>query len=319
MKGTTRGLQIAFIILMLVCAVQTTWWIYDALDFAIDRRDGVTFDDADFAQRRRQYLAEGGFFIAALGASMFVLYRALSQRAELRRRQENFLAAVSHELKSPLASIQLAAETLQMRADLKEPHATHLNRILEDAQRLEDMISNILGTSRIDTKLEGGIVPRTPEPVRLSTLIGAVVADLAPRYQHHGVVFRNDVANDCVVNVDPLSARTVTHNLLDNAAKAVQAAKGGTVSVTHIVNGDTVQLFIHDDGVGFAPDEAARLFDKFYRTGNELRRTQPGSGLGLYIVKRLVELDDGTVSATSEGDDQGATFRVTWPVSGDSP
>jgi signal transduction histidine kinase len=102
-------------------------------------------------------------------------------------------------------------------------------------------------------------------------------------------------------------------NLLDNAVKACIAGEGQRIEVALVEHADSVELAVHDDGLGFPPEDAVMMFEKFYRLGDELRRTTPGTGLGLYIVKRLAELSRARVRAASEGPGRGASVTVTWP------
>jgi CheY-like chemotaxis protein/anti-sigma regulatory factor (Ser/Thr protein kinase) len=103
------------------------------------------------------------------------------------------------------------------------------------------------------------------------------------------------------VHVDPVVVETGLRNLLDNALKSCVAAKSGSIRVEGVRAGGDIVLAVSDDGLGFPPEDAVMIFEKFHRLGDELRRTTPGTGLGLYIVKRLVELSGGTVHAESSG------------------
>lgn len=254
-----------------------------------------------------QYFWEGGFFLAVLLASMSVVWRAVRRDAELRRWQDNFLAAVSHELKSPLASLQLAAETLDLRQLDAEHRGQLVERILADAERLGATVANVLDTHRLDQP--------TIELVRQNVVLRAAVdealAEQEYRARSAGVVLDAEIPGDLEIEADPVGLRTVLRNLLDNALKAIQ--DGGRVDLRAEATESSVRLEVRDDGVGFPPEEAERLFDKFYRVGDELRRTRPGSGLGLHLTRRFVELEGGRVSATSDGPGRGATFVVTWP------
>src|SRR5690606_26558290 len=137
--------------------------------------------------------------------------------------------------------------------------------------------------------------------------------ELAERARAHGIEVRVDVPADLELSVDPTALESALRNLLDNAVKACIAGGGHEIAVVARRTGDGVELAVRDDGLGLPPDEAAMIFEKFYRAGDELRRTTPGTGLGLYIVKRLVELSGGRVSASSEGPGRGATVRILWP------
>jgi signal transduction histidine kinase len=263
-------------------------------------------EDSD--ARVNRVLWEGGFFLVVLIGGMAVLTRTLRHDAELRRRQQNFLAAVSHEFKSPLASIQLAAETLVLRS--RDDDVKRLGkRILEDGERLLRMIENLLDT----TRLEEGRQRLTPQLTSLHAAAAAAAAAIADRAHASGVTVTQAVPEDLQLNVDPVVVETGLRNLLDNALKSCVAAKSSSILVEGSRDASGIVLAVRDDGLGFPPEDAEMIFEKFHRLGDELRRATPGTGLGLYIVKRLVELSGGTVRAQSAGVGSGATVSMRWP------
>jgi signal transduction histidine kinase len=262
------------------------------------------------ARRVNRYRWEGGFFLVVLVASMSVLWRALREEALMRRRQQNFIAAVSHELKSPLASLQLGAETMMLRELPPERSREILVRMLAELNRMGDLVSKILDATRLDH----GHIRLTREPVLLTETVSSVLSSLATRAEAGGVRFETGVADDCEITADPLAATTVVRNLVDNAVKATAAAGGGTVTVRAEKTDGQVRLEVRDDGLGFRPEDAGRLFEKFYRPGDELRRKSPGSGLGLFIVRGFMQLERGRVEAHSDGPGKGAVFSVSWPA-----
>ncbi len=350
---TTRGIQIIFLVMLATCAAQIGWWMLDAIDYTGQTRDrqivalhaevndaeqlaaegvpkaeilsrhpSLSEDGSGGFRVRPEVLAtvreeaqsrmnrfgwEGGFFLVILAAGTVVVSRSLWQQVRLRKREENFLAAVSHELKSPLASIRLATETLEMRDPGAADRERWLGRILSDVERLETMVSNILDTGKLD---EGG-VHLEPEDVSLHESVSLVVNERPP----HGTQVDWKVPADLHVRADPEAVRTVIRNLVDNADKAVKAGDGKAIQIRAQASGRDGLLSVTDDGVGFSQSDGMRLFDKFYRQGDELRRDSSGAGLGLFIVRRLVELDRGKVRASSEGPGRGASFEVRWPRS----
>jgi signal transduction histidine kinase len=350
-RDPSKALQIGFLVLLLISTVQVGYWMYDHVRsaHAVERRfateyrndaaalsalapsdaaraaallphlavDGARVDVRpaaldeladERAGRINQYLWEGGFFLAVLFGGMAVLTRTIRHDAELRRRQQNFLAAVSHEFKSPLASIQLASETLVLRS--KESDTQRLGgRIVEDVQRLLRMVDNLLDT----TRLEEGRQRLVPALTSLYGAAEAAAAEVAERARLSDVALTIDVPQDLTFTVDPSALATVLRNLLDNALKACVAGNGHAITVRGRRSGSTVELAVADDGLGFPPEEGAMIFEKFHRLGDELRRSMPGTGLGLYIVKRLVELAGGSVRAHSDGPGRGATVTVLWP------
>jgi len=312
-RDPTKAMQIGFLALLTISAATVGWWMYDHVNYArsVEQRFAAA-DPAvaeDSASRINRILWEGGFFLVVLIGGMAVLTRTLRHDAELRRRQQNFLAAVSHEFKSPLASIQLAAETLVLRSR-DEDNRRLGQRILEDGERLLRMIDNLLET----TRLEEGRQKLTPQLTNLHDAATTAIAAISERARLSRIAVALEAPADLTLEVDPAVVETGLSNLLDNAVKSCVAAKSGTIRVRGTRDADGIALAVSDDGLGFAPEDAGMIFEKFHRLGDELRRTTPGTGLGLYIVKRLVELSGGSVAAQSAGLGYGATVTLRWPA-----
>ena len=283
---------------------------------------------ARLAEDRRahinQYAWEGGFFLLVIVCAASVVLRAVRRDAQLRRWQSNFLAAVSHELKSPLASLQLAAETLELRDPEVEQRRRLVARILGDAERLGATVANVLDTHRLDRDVQH--FDRQTIPIADAVAESFVEIDF--RAREAGVELRSEVQPELAIEADPVGVRAVLRNLLDNALKATldlsqpaanpsgasEDGSAGRVTVRAEAVSGGVQLQVVDNGIGFAPEEAKRIFEKFYRVGDELRRTRPGSGLGLYTTRRFVEMEGGSVKAHSDGVGHGAFFTVFWPA-----
>lgn len=262
------------------------------------------------ARRLNRYGWEGAFFLLVLLAGMAVIVQALRQRGELARRQQNFLAAVSHEFKSPLASLKLAAETLLLRRPEGEAFERVTHRMLLDVERLATMVTNLLEVAKIDE----GRVALARERVRLADELRPLVDEANCRAHLRSVRIETDVPAELCALADAAALRTVLGNLVSNAVKSTAAKGGGAVRLSARAEGRDVRVDVRDDGLGFEPKEGPRLFEKFYRPGDELRRRTEGSGLGLYIVKHFVEQGGGRVAAQSEGPGRGALFSVWWPA-----
>ena len=289
--------------------------LFPALDFAPAR--GVTVAPRAFeeierehARRLRQYLWEGSFFLVVLGACMAVISRTLAEEAQLRLRQQNFIAAVTHELKSPIASLQLAAETIALRRPEPAKLDALVKRMRGDIRRLEEMVGRILDTAT----LEAGRPHLRKERLPLDRLVAGVAEEFAERAADHGVRFAQQIPAGLEIAADPAAANTVLRNLIDNALRSSTAAGSHEIRLVGRAHGGFVELAVADDGVGFDPALAEKLFEKFYRPGDELRRTSKGTGLGLYVVRRFVELERGWVTAASPGPGRGATFTAAWPA-----
>lgn len=265
--------------------------------------------DADRRRRLNRYRWEGSFFLVVLVTGVAIVSQALRQRARLVHRQENFVAAVSHELKSPLASLRLSAETLQLRRPDMEAAARLAERMVRDVERLEEMVANILDAGRIAS---GGLL-LAAETFELSAELEALVEQSERQAQEKRVALSLEVTDGLLARGDRNAFHTVIRNLVSNAIKSTAASGGGQVVVRGREEDGRILLEVEDDGLGFESDEAERLFEKFYRAGDELQRRTPGSGLGLYIAERLSSASGARIAAASAGPGRGATFRVWWP------
>jgi signal transduction histidine kinase len=350
-REPVQALQIGFLALLIISAAMVAYWMADHIIHAHDVRDrfaqlydadaqavtaayggredrfaellphldiesglatvrveAVDALEQEAASRINRFVWEGGFFLLVLIGGMAVLTRTIRRDAELRQRQQNFLAAVSHEFKSPLASMRLSAETLLLR--VSDPDTQRLGqRILEDGERLLRMVDNLLDT----TRLEEGRQTLTRERVDLRELVEHCVEEIAERTRLGGIALTSAVEPGLALDADRAALETVLRNLLDNAVKACVAGKGTAIGISATRENDAIAIAVRDDGLGFKPEDRTRIFEKFHRLGDELRRTTPGTGLGLYIVKRLVELSGASIEAASLGPGKGATVTVRWP------
>lgn len=265
---------------------------------------------AEAHRRNRRYAWEGGFFLVVLVTGMLVLGRALREDALLRRRQENFLASVSHEFKSPLASIRLAVETLAMRDPATAQREKLIARMLEELNRLETLVNNLLDTARI----EEGALRLQPESLSVYELAMRLRSLFADRVEAVRGTITIEVPQALEVTADREALHIVLRNLMENAVTALGRSGGGTITISSMREDSEVRVDVTDTGDGISASEQNRLFDKFYRPGDEMRRGGKGSGLGLYIVRTLVERSGGRVAVSSPGPGGGACFSVWWPV-----
>jgi signal transduction histidine kinase len=264
----------------------------------------------EYTSRRSRVLWEGAFFVLVLFGTMGVISKALRESRLLVKRQQNFIASVTHELRTPLTSLKLSADTLGMRAPNQETATRLAIRMSEDVERLDQMVSQILDSARIDARGETS----APEPVDLGNLLQNEVHRLHCRLAPTGILLTLHCPDEIHVFARPGDLKTVVSNLLSNAVKSCAAAGGGK-TVIHVTrqSQDAVITF-KDTGRGFDPEEAKLLFQRFYRPGDELRRETAGSGLGLHLVYELTKSHGGSVGASSPGQGLGATFTLTWPT-----
>ena len=293
-----------------VAATLCEKWPHIEIDGRVARISTVELDRLTNARlkRLRRYGWEGSFFLLVLLGGIGVITAALRQREHLLRRQENFVSAVSHEFKSPLASLRLSAETLARRQPDAEATERLSTRMIDDVYRLEAMVTNILDAARMDerrSQLNIGTV-------ELGRSVAHVTARASCQAVLRSVQVSSSVPAEALVRADGTALDAVLENLVRNAIKSVAANGGGTVHTTATLDGGDWRIEVTDDGLGFERNEAPHLFEKFYRAGDEIRRRTQGSGLGLYIVEQFVKQHGGRVQAHSPGPGQGATFQVWW-------
>ncbi len=259
-------------------------------------------------KRLNQYTWESVFFLFALCVCIAVIWRALRAEAKVVQEQDSFLALVSHQFKTPLASLQLSLETMAIRQLSPEQSRTLIDRMLADLARMVAMVSQILDSVR----LERGRVALKREPLELAGAVTRVVSQLEDRARHDRVEIVTGIPRGVEVLADPLALDVVVRNLIENALAAI-APGGGRIAIDACRVDGEVELTVRDSGVGFKQADRALLFRKFSRLHAGSGGNQ-GTGLGLFIVNRLMQLAGGRVAAHSEGEGCGATFTLAWPA-----
>lgn len=225
------------------------------------------------------------------------------------RAKDDFLAILSHELRAPLTSIHGWARMLRAGQMDKRDTARAVAAIEQNSLVQTQLINDLLDVSRI----VAGRLEITPRPVPLlPTIIGAVES-LRNDAEDKGVslTVANEAA-DCTVAADPLRLHQIMTNLVGNAVKFTP--RGGSVDVRLVRQGPLVRITVHDTGRGIAPDVLPLIFERFGQGKRTAGRGEGGLGLGLSIVRHLVQLHGGHVSAESEGEGRGATFVVILPT-----
>jgi signal transduction histidine kinase len=223
--------------------------------------------------------------------------------------KSDFVSTVSHEFKSPLTSIRQLAEMLQAgRVPSQERRQEYYGVLVEQSSRLSALVANILDLAR----MEEGKKEFRFELSDVEALLEEVVSVTRHRVSHTGFVIQSEVDQPLPkVLADGEAISQAISNLLDNAVKYSGEAK--TVTVKGFVSDKWVTIAVEDFGVGIPGEEIDRVFDRFFRGGNELTRSVKGSGLGLTLVKQVVEAHGGEVQVESAMD-QGSTFSIRLPI-----
>lgn len=254
--------------------------------------------------RTMQYVGEGATFLIVILIGAAVVYGSFARRMMVSKQQNNFMLAVTHELKSPVAAIKLNLQTLEKHQLNEEKRKLLIDRCISESNRLNDLCNNMLFTSQI----EGRQYKPAMETFSLSVLAEDMVADIAMRYSRR---FQEEIDAGCKVVGDAPMLRIAISNLLENAIKYTPASQPITITLTH--KPPMVELSIADEGPGIPDSEKRRIFEKFYRIGNEDTRKTKGTGLGLYLSSKIVEQHKGRITVT-DNTPYGSVFHIQLPL-----
>lgn len=280
------------------------------------------------------FLILGVVSIAFITTVLLMSGVALAREIVEGRKQRTFVDSVTHELKSPLASLGLCLETLS-RSDLTEEQRTELRSMMRhDVERLSAFIDDVLIASKLVHERE---VETRPRPVKLGEVLGRAIERAVRRHPGRGEVGVSGDPELCLT-ADATALETILRNLIDNAMKygtpaetfepgdrvlegvadpgqqrPVLDATASTVEVSYQSRGERVVIEVVDRGIGISEEDLPRVFRRFYRVDDESVRARPGTGLGLYVASELARQLGGELSARSEGRGRGTTFTLALP------
>lgn len=259
----------------------------------------------EFKRNTSKYLGEGSiFFLLILVGAAFV-YRSLRRQFTMQQQQQNFMMAVTHELKTPISVAKLNLETLQKYDLDPEKRKKIIRTTLDETARLNFLTNNIL----IASQLEGGGYKSSKEELDLSTLLKDCLQDFKNRFPDRK--FKEDIEADADVKGDALLLQMMINNLLENAIK--YSPKETTVTAVLKKYRSGIELQIKDQGLGIADNEKKKIFSKFYRIGNEATRKTQGTGLGLYLCSKIARGHNADISVTNN-EPRGCNFIVIFKV-----
>jgi two-component system sensor histidine kinase CiaH len=267
---------------------------------------GVDTPAAETERRRNivQYVGEGSMFLLLTLVGAAFVHRAARKRIRLDEQQRNFMMAVTHELKTPIAVIRLNLETLRRHSLDDMTRTGLLADNLREADRLEDLCDKILLSSKYDA---GGVV-MVRERVDMSALARETLGECMRR--HAGRQFLSDIAEGIHAFGDRLLLRLAMNNLLENAVRYSPA--DSIVRLTLHDGQKSTCIRVSDEGIGIPDEEKPRLFRKFHRIGREDTRRTKGTGLGLYLTRRIATDHGGTIRV-EDNHPKGSTFIIELP------
>ncbi len=308
MKAKNKSTLILFFVLTIYIITSFIWWGYLLLEknsqlYELQVRTGTSTEAINHYNRQVwMILGEGTVFLLFIIIGMVVVYRTIVKEMKLKSQQKNFLLSVTHELKTPIAALKLALQTIVGRSlssgQIKELHANAAN----DVERLNKLVDNIL----LSAKLENHNYTFDKQPIDIAKTIENKISYFE-QLTNRKIIF--NTSNVTSVLFDRTSLDSIIGNLLDNAIKYSKADSLITISV--FKKNRNIILQISDLGIGIEDAEKKQVFEKFYRIGNEEVRKQKGTGLGLYIVRELMEAHHGKIEVL-DNTPQGTTFKLTF-------
>ncbi len=252
-------------------------------------------------RKTAQYIGEGSIFFLLISAGAIFVYRSVNRQLKMSQQQQNFMIAVTHELKTPIAITKLNLETLQKRKLEDTQQQKLLLNTLQEANRMNALCNNMLLSSQI----EAGGYRMTKEEINAGEIVQTCVDDFRSRFPQRTIV--SEIPEDVFIIGDSLLIQMAVNNLLDNALK--YSSKENKVAVNIFKKNNNIELQVTDEGAGIANADKKKVFEKFYRIGNDATKRAKGTGLGLYLTNRIVSAHHGKIFVT-DNHPSGSVFTI---------
>ena len=253
------------------------------------------------ARRKRMVIGEGLFFSFCLMFGLWKINKSANREMALARQRRNFMLSITHELKSPISSIQLVFETIRKRKLEQEQLEKLCLNGVRDSRRLNGLVEDLLLASRLESNWQPLL-----EPIDLKKTANEIATSLKLRFPKANI-HMDFPADMAPINADPSGFTALLQNLMENALKYSPA--GAPVNITASQENGKFELLVADQGLGIPDSEKKSVIEKFYRVGSEETRKTTGTGLGLYIVNQVVKAHGGRLSIL-DNEPRGTIFKV---------
>lgn len=282
--------------------------------------DGVIQNDAQYLEsdlykelegkyQRQEWmiLTESMVFVISMIIGVWMINKGYNKQIESAQERRNFLLSITHELKSPIASIKLVLETF-IKRELKPKHINQLsNNALKETDRLNNLVNDLLLAAKVETAY-------TPflEEINLTQFLQDIINRLQAKYSEVQFEFRQP-DHPVIVSADRTGLTSVAVNLLENAVKYGSTQPRISTVLREDKSNQNIWLEFADNGIGIPNKDKAKIFERFYRVGSEDTRKTKGTGLGLYIVNQIILAHRGTIAVT-DNRPQGTIFTISLPT-----
>ena len=285
-------------------------WIYFYVsNYIIFEKVGDNLAPQILIDSPNTFVFVGGIvLIVAIAVGMSILLRNLGIQLKLAKMYDNFIANVTHELKSPLASIQLYLQTLKNRDVPAKKQEEFYDTMMRDAERLKDLINSILEISALEQK-------RTEQEFKVfeaDEIFKRLIQDSAEKFKliEKQLKFKGNLNSKCMI--DPKAMQIVFDNLVDNSLK--YSIEEAIITVGFSEDSKNIYIEFSDRGIGIPAHEEKKIFNKFYRIYNNESPNVKGTGLGLYRVREILKLHKGNIGVKNEDIKEGSTFLIELPI-----
>lgn len=310
-----------FYLLVIYVILQFSWWAYLLVELnkevfvqKIELANILGEDPAkvkiaelnnQLKERWLMITGEGAVFLAILLLGIYKTRSAFRKEFALAQQQKNFLLSITHEFKSPLAAVKLNLQTLQKRKLEKEQQESIISKAIDETDRINNLIENALLAARIESRSFNLL----REEFNLTDCVASIIQNrLIPGVETRRI--KSNLQEGVYILGDALAISSLVLNLLENAEK--YSPENSVITITLKQEKKSAILTVADQGVGIPDSEKAKIFDKFYRIGNEDTRKTKGTGLGLFIVRYIVNFHKGDIKVV-DNEPTGTVFKVTLP------
>ena len=311
-----------FYVLVAYIMLQFSWWAYLLSDLEksvylhkIENasllkevgKSTIPVIEMQLKLNKRLYMiaGEGSVFLLILGWGIYKTRSAFLKEVALARQQKNFLLSVTHEFKSPLASVKLYLQTLQKRELDKSQKDTFIKNAIKDVDRLHGLVDNALFATQIERKT----FSIHKELHNISEIIEDMIASYAESPVRN-ISIRSEIKPGIMMNIDKIGFTSMLNNIFENAVKYSPENAEVFIELKHSAEKNIIR--ISDKGPGIPEQEKSKIFQKFYRIGNEETRKYKGTGLGLYIAAHICELHQGKILVKDQKP-SGSVFEISFP------
>jgi signal transduction histidine kinase len=308
----SKAINILLYIMAAYVLFQLLWWglqLYQLHEKIIFIETNGNFQKELLNKKLAMIMGEGLVFLVFLGVAFWWIRRNVWRDLKFAQKEKNFMQAITHELKTPIAAIKINAITLRDRELSNVQKEQLLQFILDESNRQELLIENIL----LSTQFENKLYQKNFSEINLSQTLQTTIKRIELLYPQAKLTIKNEneSASSIVLGNSEL-LQMAFFNLIENGIKySLPKGDQPSIEISFCQSGTRLDIQIQDQGVGIPLQDQSHIFKKFYRVGDENTRRTKGSGLGLYIVKSILELHQAKINVSSKLS-EGSTFTLSF-------